>query len=117
MPPRARRAMAALNRDWDTVLSMSRQMIEASPHWRYRKEQLVWWLGMAGRWQEIVDYTQTFLPVLFQEQPEVNAWNAWVSTTLAAAAFVAMVVEILPIPVDDNFRIPLIAGVVLEWLA
>ncbi len=36
---------------------------------------------------------------------------------LAASAFVAMVVEILPIPVDDNFRIPLVAGLVLEWLA
>ncbi len=35
---------------------------------------------------------------------------------LAAAAFVAMVVEIAPIPVDDNFRIPLVAGLVLEWL-
>lgn len=34
---------------------------------------------------------------------------------LAAGAFVAMVVEILPIPVDDNFRIPLLAGVVLQW--
>ena len=28
----------------------------------------------------------------------------------------AAVVEILPIPVDDNFRIPLLAGLVLEWL-
>jgi dolichol kinase len=35
---------------------------------------------------------------------------------LAAGALVAMIVEILPIPVDDNFRIPLLAGVVLEWL-
>lgn len=54
----------------------------------------------------------------------------WVSATLAAwaivpevgllpltlAAFVAMVVEIAPLPVDDNFRIPLVAGLVLEWL-
>lgn len=35
---------------------------------------------------------------------------------LIAAAFVASVIEILPIPVDDNFRIPLVAGLVLEWL-
>jgi dolichol kinase len=35
---------------------------------------------------------------------------------LAAGALVAMIVEILPIPVDDNFRIPLLAGVVLQWL-
>ncbi|GJM45244.1 MAG: hypothetical protein DHS20C21_20860 [Gemmatimonadota bacterium] len=35
---------------------------------------------------------------------------------LAIAAFVASVVEILPIPVDDNFRIPLVAGLVLEWM-
>jgi dolichol kinase len=35
---------------------------------------------------------------------------------LAAGALAAMIVEILPIPVDDNFRIPLLAGVVLEWL-
>jgi dolichol kinase len=35
---------------------------------------------------------------------------------LAAASFVGAVTEILPIPVDDNFRIPLVAGLVLEWL-
>jgi len=35
---------------------------------------------------------------------------------LAAGALAAMIIEILPIPVDDNFRIPLLAGVVLEWL-
>jgi dolichol kinase len=35
---------------------------------------------------------------------------------LAIAALVAAIVEILPIPVDDNFRIPLVAGLVLEWL-
>ena len=35
---------------------------------------------------------------------------------LAGAALVAAVVEVLPIPVDDNFRIPLVAGLVLEWL-
>jgi len=28
----------------------------------------------------------------------------------------AAIVEVAPIPVDDNFRIPLIAGLVLEWL-
>ena len=36
--------------------------------------------------------------------------------TLAIGAFAAAVVEVLPIPVDDNFRIPLLAGLVLEWL-
>lgn len=35
---------------------------------------------------------------------------------LAAAALVAMVVEVWPIPVDDNFRIPLLSGLVLEWM-
>jgi dolichol kinase len=35
---------------------------------------------------------------------------------LAAAALVAALVEIWPIPVDDNFRIPLLAGLVLEWM-
>ena len=35
---------------------------------------------------------------------------------LALAAFAAAVVEILPIPVDDNFRIPLLSGLVLELL-
>jgi len=35
---------------------------------------------------------------------------------LLVAAFAGSVVEVLPIPVDDNFRIPLIAGLVLEWL-
>jgi dolichol kinase len=36
--------------------------------------------------------------------------------TLAIGALAASIIEILPIPVDDNFRIPLLAGVVLEWL-
>jgi dolichol kinase len=35
---------------------------------------------------------------------------------LAAGALAAAIVEILPIPVDDNFRIPLLSGVVLELL-
>jgi hypothetical protein len=34
---------------------------------------------------------------------------------LGAGALVAMIVEILPIPVDDNFA-SLLAGVVLQWL-
>jgi len=34
---------------------------------------------------------------------------------LALGALAGALVEILPIPVDDNFRIPLIAGLVLEW--
>ncbi len=33
---------------------------------------------------------------------------------VALGAFVAAVVEVLPIPVDDNFRIPLVAGLVLQ---
>jgi dolichol kinase len=37
--------------------------------------------------------------------------------TLAAGALAAAVVEILPIPVDDNFRIPLVGGLVLQLLA
>lgn len=37
-------------------------------------------------------------------------------TALLAAALAAAIVEVAPIPVDDNFRIPLIAGLVLEWL-
>jgi dolichol kinase len=36
--------------------------------------------------------------------------------TLALGAFAAAVIELLPIPIDDNFRIPLLAGVVLEFL-
>jgi dolichol kinase len=36
---------------------------------------------------------------------------------LAVAALVASVVEILPLAVDDNFRIPLLSGLVLQWLA
>ena len=35
---------------------------------------------------------------------------------LALGAFVGAVVEILPVPIDDNFRIPLVAGLVLEWV-
>jgi dolichol kinase/sugar lactone lactonase YvrE len=35
---------------------------------------------------------------------------------LAAGAMAAAIVEVLPIPVDDNFRIPLVAGLVLHWL-
>ena len=35
---------------------------------------------------------------------------------LLIAAFVGSVVEILPIPVDDNFRIPLVSGLVLQLL-
>jgi dolichol kinase len=35
---------------------------------------------------------------------------------LAVAALAAAVVEVLPIPVDDNFRIPLVSGLVLQWL-
>ncbi len=37
-------------------------------------------------------------------------------SALTAGALVASIVEILPIPVDDNFRIPLLSGVVLQWL-
>lgn len=35
---------------------------------------------------------------------------------LAVAAFAASIVEMLPIPVDDNFRIPLVGGLVLQWI-
>jgi dolichol kinase len=35
---------------------------------------------------------------------------------LLVAAFVGSVVEVLPIPVDDNFRIPLVSGLVLQLL-
>lgn len=42
--------------------------------------------------------------------PGIAPWH------LAAAALAAAVVEVLPIPVDDNFRIPLLSGLVLEWL-
>jgi dolichol kinase len=35
---------------------------------------------------------------------------------LTLAAFVAALVEVWPLPVDDNFRIPLVSGLVLEWL-
>lgn len=34
---------------------------------------------------------------------------------LLIASFVGAVVEILPIPVDDNFRIPLLTALVLQW--
>jgi dolichol kinase len=36
---------------------------------------------------------------------------------LAIAALVASLVEVWPLPVDDNFRIPLLSGLVLQWLA
>lgn len=36
-------------------------------------------------------------------------------STIAFGALVGALVEILPIPVDDNFRIPLVAGLVLQW--
>jgi dolichol kinase len=42
--------------------------------------------------------------------PGISPWH------LLAAATAAAVVEIAPIPVDDNFRIPLLSGLVLEWL-
>lgn len=42
--------------------------------------------------------------------PGISPWH------LAAAALAAAIVEVLPIPVDDNFRIPLLSGLVLEWL-
>jgi dolichol kinase len=35
---------------------------------------------------------------------------------LAIGALVAAVVELLPLPIDDNFRIPLLSGVVLQSL-
>ena len=34
---------------------------------------------------------------------------------VALGALVGAIIEVLPIPVDDNFRIPLIAGLVLQW--
>ena len=34
---------------------------------------------------------------------------------VALGALVAAIIEVLPIPVDDNFRIPLVAGLVLQW--
>ena len=34
---------------------------------------------------------------------------------VALGALTASLVEVLPIPVDDNFRIPLLAGLVLHW--
>ncbi|MEZ5065238.1 MAG: hypothetical protein R3B81_10940 [bacterium] len=37
-------------------------------------------------------------------------------TAVLAAALAGSIVEIAPIPVDDNFRIPLVAGLVLQWL-
>lgn len=36
---------------------------------------------------------------------------------VALGALAAALVEVLPIPVDDNFRIPLVAGLVLHWAA
>jgi dolichol kinase len=42
--------------------------------------------------------------------PGIPAWH------LAAAAVAAAAVEVAPIPVDDNFRIPLLSGLVLESL-
>jgi dolichol kinase len=35
--------------------------------------------------------------------------------TVALGAAAAAIIEVLPIPVDDNFRIPLVAGLVLHW--
>lgn len=37
-------------------------------------------------------------------------------TAVLAAALAGALAEVLPIPVDDNFRIPLVSGVVLEFL-
>jgi dolichol kinase len=34
---------------------------------------------------------------------------------IALGALAGALVEVLPIPVDDNFRIPLVAGLVLQW--
>jgi dolichol kinase len=34
----------------------------------------------------------------------------------AVAALTASIIEILPIPVDDNFRIPIVSGLVSQWL-
>jgi dolichol kinase len=34
---------------------------------------------------------------------------------VALGALIGAFVEVLPIPVDDNFRIPLVAGLVLQW--
>jgi len=42
--------------------------------------------------------------------PGISPWH------LLAGAAAASIVEVAPIPVDDNFRIPLLAGLVLEWL-
>lgn len=42
--------------------------------------------------------------------PGISPWH------LLAGALAAAVVEVAPIPVDDNFRIPLLSGLVLEWL-
>jgi len=42
--------------------------------------------------------------------PGISPWH------LLAAAAAAAIVEVAPIPVDDNFRIPLLSGLVLEWL-
>lgn len=36
---------------------------------------------------------------------------------VALGALAAALAEVLPIPVDDNFRIPLVAGLVLHWAA
>jgi dolichol kinase len=35
--------------------------------------------------------------------------------SVAVGALIGAFVEVLPIPVDDNFRIPLLAGLVLQW--
>ncbi|MBZ0269778.1 phosphatidate cytidylyltransferase [bacterium] len=43
----------------------------------------------------------------------VPSFGPW---PLLAASFVGAVVEILPIPVDDNFRIPLLTALVLRWI-
>lgn len=42
--------------------------------------------------------------------PGIPVWQ------LGTAALAAALVEVWPIPVDDNFRIPLLSGLVLQWL-
>lgn len=37
-------------------------------------------------------------------------------SAVALGALAAALVEVLPIPVDDNFRIPLVSGLVLHWV-
>jgi dolichol kinase len=35
---------------------------------------------------------------------------------MLAGAVTATVIELLPIPLDDNIRVPLAAGAVMQWL-